>query len=33
VEKFSLVINQKAAALQGVTLTAEFLNKADKVIK
>ncbi len=33
VEKFSLVINQKAAALQGVILTAEFLNKADKVIK
>ena len=33
VEKFSLVINQKAAALQGVSLTAEFLNKADKVIK
>ena len=33
VEKFSLVINQKAAALQGVALTAEFLNKADKVIK
>lgn len=33
VEKFSLVINQKAAALQGATLTAEFLNQADKVIK
>jgi putative ABC transport system substrate-binding protein len=33
VEKFSLVINQKAAALQGVALTTEFLNKADKVIK
>jgi len=33
VEKFSLVINQKAAALQGMALTAEFLNKADKVIK
>ena len=33
VEKFSLVINQKAAAIQGVALTAEFLNKADKVIK
>lgn len=33
VEKFSLVINQKAAAAQGVTLTAEFLGKADKIIK
>lgn len=33
VEKFSLVINTKAAAAQGVTLTPEFLKKADKVIK
>jgi len=33
VEKFSLVINQKAAAAQGVTLPAEFLSKADKIIK
>lgn len=33
VEKFSLVINQKAAAAQGVTLTPEFLKKADKVIR
>jgi len=33
VEKFSLVINQKAAAAQGVTLTPEFLSKADKIIK
>lgn len=33
VEKFSLVINQKAAAAQGVTLTPEFLGKADKIIK
>jgi len=33
VEKFSLVINTKAAAVQGVTLTPEFLKKADKVIK
>ncbi len=33
VEKFSLVINTKAAATQGVTLTPEFLKKADKVIK
>lgn len=33
VEKFSLVINQKAAAAQGVVLTPEFLNKADKIIK
>jgi putative ABC transport system substrate-binding protein len=33
VEKFSLVINQKAAALQGVTLTPEFLGKADKILK
>ena len=33
VEKFSLVINQKAAETQGVVLTPEFLKKADKVIK
>lgn len=33
VEKFSLVINQKAATAQGVVLTPEFLKKADKVIK
>ncbi|TRZ95795.1 MAG: ABC transporter substrate-binding protein [Rhodocyclaceae bacterium] len=33
VEKFSLVINEKAAALQGVVLSPEFLKKADKIIK
>lgn len=33
VEKFSLVINQKAAAAQGMTLTPEFIGKADKIIK
>lgn len=33
VEKFSLVINQKAAAAQSVTLSAEFLGKADKILK
>lgn len=33
VEKFSLVINTKAAATQGVSLTPELLKKADKVIK
>ena len=33
VEKFSLVVNQKAAEAQGVVLTPEFLKKADKVIK
>lgn len=33
VEKFSLVINEKAAAAQGVTLSAEFVKKADRVIK
>jgi putative ABC transport system substrate-binding protein len=33
VEKFSLVINEKAAKAQGVTVPAEFLKKADKVIK
>jgi putative tryptophan/tyrosine transport system substrate-binding protein len=32
VEKFSLVINQKAAAAQGVTLTPELLSQADKVL-
>jgi putative tryptophan/tyrosine transport system substrate-binding protein len=32
VEKFSLVINQKAAAAQGVTLTPEFLSQADKIL-
>lgn len=33
VEKFSLVVNQKAAEAQGVVLTPEFLKKADKLIK
>ncbi len=33
VEKFSLVVNQKAADAQGVVLTPEFLKRADKVIK
>ncbi|MDD2924895.1 ABC transporter substrate-binding protein [Rhodoferax sp.] len=32
VEKFSLVINRKAAASQGVTLTPGLLKKADKVL-
>lgn len=31
-EKFSLVVNRKAAALQGVELGADLLKKADKVI-
>lgn len=31
-EKFSLVINSRAAALQGVTLAPDMLRKADKVI-
>jgi putative ABC transport system substrate-binding protein len=31
-EKFSLVINRRAAAMQGVDLTPELLAKADKVI-
>lgn len=31
-EKFSLVVNRKAAALQGVALTGDILQKADKVI-
>lgn len=33
VEKFTLVVNEKAAAAQGLILTPEFLKKADKVIK
>lgn len=33
VEKFSLVINQKAARAQGVTVPAELLKKADKVLE
>ena len=33
VEKFSFVINQKAATAQGVTIPPELLKKADKVIK
>jgi putative ABC transport system substrate-binding protein len=33
VEKFSLVVNEKAAALQGVKLSPELLKMADKVIK
>lgn len=33
VEKFSLVINENAAKAQGVTVPAEFLKKADKVIR
>jgi putative ABC transport system substrate-binding protein len=32
-EKFSLVISQKAAKTQGVTVPPDLLNKADKVIK
>lgn len=31
-EKFSLVVNRRAAAAQGVTLTPELLAKADKVL-
>lgn len=31
-EQFSLVVNRKAAALQGVSLAPELLKKADKVI-
>ncbi|MBF0218154.1 MAG: ABC transporter substrate-binding protein [Gammaproteobacteria bacterium] len=33
VEKFSLVINEKAAAEQGVVLSPELLKRADKVIR
>lgn len=33
VEKFSLVINQKAARAQGVTVSPELLKKADKVLE
>jgi putative ABC transport system substrate-binding protein len=33
VEKFTLVINEKAAKAQGVIVPHEFLKKADKVIK
>lgn len=33
VEKFSLVINEKAAVAQGVSISADLLKKADKVIK
>lgn len=33
VEKFSLVVNEKAAAMQGVTLSPDILGKADKLIR
>ena len=33
VEKFSLVINEKAAKAQGVTITPAMLKKADKVLR
>jgi putative ABC transport system substrate-binding protein len=33
VEKFSLVLNQKAAATQGLVISAEFVKKADLVLK
>lgn len=33
VEKFSLVINQKAAKAQGVSIPANIIKKADKIIK
>lgn len=33
VEKFSLAVNVKAAAIQGVELTPEFLKTADKVVR
>ena len=32
-EKFSLVINQSAAKIQGVTIPPDILKKADKVLK
>jgi putative tryptophan/tyrosine transport system substrate-binding protein len=32
-EKFYILINQKSAAEQGVTIPKELLDKADKVIK
>lgn len=32
-EKFSLVINKKAAALQGITVSKDWLRKADKLIE
>jgi putative ABC transport system substrate-binding protein len=32
-EKFSLVINQSAAKMQGVTIPPDILTKADKVLK
>jgi putative ABC transport system substrate-binding protein len=32
-EKFSLVINAKAAKIQGVTISPDILKKADKVLK
>jgi putative tryptophan/tyrosine transport system substrate-binding protein len=32
-EKFSLVINQSAAKIQGVTISPDILKKADKVLK
>jgi len=33
VEKFSLVINEKAARAQGVTIDPAMLKKADKVLR
>ena len=33
VEKFSLVINEKAARAQGVTISPAMLKKADKVLR
>lgn len=33
IEKFSLVINQSAAKMQGVTIPPDILTKADKVLK